>query len=444
MKATLLLASLAIASVVSAAGQVFFEETFSDSNWQDRWTISTTKDDLGVFALSSGTFYADKDYAQGLQTSQDARFYSISAPFTSVVDNSKDDLIVQYTVKQEVNQECGGSYIKLLPEGFDAHTFNGDSEYAIMFGPDVCGTQNRVHVIFHHNGKNFLTKKEFPVPKDTKTHLYRLTVHPDQKYSLQIDGDVKADRVALEDHWDVYAPRMIADPNDKKPADWVEEEHVVDESHKKPENYDQIPRTIPDPEAKQPEDWDAEADGDWEVPVVDNPEFEEWEPKMMVNPAYKGEWKPSEIPNPQFKEDPTLAHYRIGGVGLDLWQVNSGSIFDDFVVTTDKAVADKYLGRWKENNAKEKELVAEIEAKAAKEKEAKEKEAKEKEEAEKLEGDARAAADNTFGKKEDVEAADGEDKKNNKDKKKIDSDGFDELDELDDDEQPEQNRHDEL
>jgi hypothetical protein len=46
------------------------------------------------------------------------------------------------------------------------------------------------------------------------------------------------------------------------------------------------------------------------------------------------------------------------------------------VVTTDKAVASKYLGRWKENNVMEKELVAEIEAKAAKEKEAIDKEAK--------------------------------------------------------------------
>ncbi|OAQ32726.1 Calreticulin-domain-containing protein [Linnemannia elongata AG-77] len=420
MKATLLLASFAIATVVSAAGQVFFEETFSDSNWQNRWTTSSTKDDLGVFALSSGTFYANKDYAQGLQTSQDARFYSISAPFTSVVDNSKDDLIVQYTVKQEVNQECGGSYLKLLPEGFDAKTFNGDSEYAIMFGPDVCGAQNRVHVIFHHEGKNYLTKQEFPVPKDTKTHLYRLTVHPDQKYSLLIDGDIKADHVSLEEHWDVYAPRTIADPNDKKPADWVEEEHIVDESHKKPDNYDQIPKTIPDPEAKRPDEWDEEFDGEWEAPEIDNPDFEVWEAKMIPNPAFKGEWKPAEIPNPDFQEYPSLAHYRIGGIGLDLWQVNSGSIFDDIVVTTDKEVADRYLGQWKENFAMEEKLVAEIEAKTAKEKEEKEKEAKEKEEMMKAEAEAKVAEE-----------------------EKVATDGFDELDESDE-EQPDQNHHDEL
>ncbi|KAF9156586.1 hypothetical protein BG015_003886 [Linnemannia schmuckeri] len=98
-----------------------------------------------------------------------------------------------------------------------------------MFGPGVCGVQNRVHAIFHHDRKNYLTKKEFPVLKDTKTRLYRLTVHPDQKYSLLIDG--------------------------------IEEEHILDEIHKKPENYDQIPQTLPNPEAKQPEEWDEEADG---------------------------------------------------------------------------------------------------------------------------------------------------------------------------------------
>ncbi|KAF9126473.1 hypothetical protein BGW39_006593 [Mortierella sp. 14UC] len=294
-------------------------------------------------------------------------------------------------------------------------TFNGESEYAIMFGPDVCGAQNRGHVIFHHNGKNFLTKKEFPVPKDTKTHLYRLTVHPDQKPIVSSWRTIGT----------FYAPRSIADPNAKKPAGWVDEERIVDESHKKPENYNQIPRTIPDPEATQPEDWDTEADGDWEAP-------REWEPKMIVNHAYKGEWKAANIPNLKSKEDPHLAHYRIGGVGLDLWQVKSGPIFDDIMVTTDKVVADKYLGQWKEKNVREKELVAEIEAKAAKEKEFKDNEEKEREVKEKAEaeGDGKAGTENTFKVAEDVEAAGGGVENKGK-KKKVESDGFDELDDLD-------------
>ncbi|KAG0308881.1 hypothetical protein BGZ98_006379 [Dissophora globulifera] len=375
MKATLLLASLAIAAVASAAGQTYLEETFSDSNWEDRWTTSSSRDDLGKFALSSGGFHADKDYNQGLQTTEDHRFYSISTPFSEVADNSKEDLIVQYTVKQEIAQECGGSYVKLLPEGFDAKTFNGDSEYAIMFGPDVCGPDNRIHVIFNYKGKNYLTKKTHPVPRDNKTHLYRLTVHPDQKYSLTVDGDVVSDHVAIEEHWDIYAPRTIPDPNETKPEDWVDAKEILDPEHVKPENYDDVPQYIPDPEAVQPEDWDVEADGDWEAPEIPNPDFEQWTPKFIPNPEYIGEWEAKEIANPDFKEDSELAHYKIGGLGLDLWQVKGGSIFDDVIVTSDAEVADKFLNNWKENAVKEKEIVAALDAQKEKELAAKREEA---------------------------------------------------------------------
>jgi len=335
-------------------------------------------------------------------TAEDHRFYQISTPFSTVADNSKEDLIVQYTVKQEVNQECGGSYVKLLPEGFDARTFNGDSEYSIMFGPDVCGPENRVHVIFNYKGKNYLTKKEFPSPKDSKTHIYRLTVHPDQKYSLHIDGETKVDHVSLEDHWDLYQPRTVSDPNEVKPADWVDVKEIEDVTHVKPENYDSIPRYIADPEATQPEDWDTEADGDWEAPEIANPDFEEWVPKFIANPAYQGEWKAAEIPNPEFKEDLDLAHYKIGGLGLDLWQVKSGSIFDDFVVTSDASVADKYLDQWKTLFAEEKEVVAAFDAQIEKEKEEAKKKAEE-EAAAKKEEDEKAVKDELDEEEDEVE-----------------------------------------
>lgn len=289
-------------------------------------------------------------------------------------------------MKQEVAQECGGSYLKLLPEGYDAKTFNGDSEYAIMFGPDMCGPDNRVHIIFTYKGKNYLTKEHYSVPKDSMTHFYRLTVHPDQKYSFVIDGEVKADHIALEKHWDVYPPSTIADPEDKKPEDWVDVKEIDDPTHVKPDNYDEIPRYIADPDATQPEDWDPESDGDWEAAEIPNPDFEEWTPKFIPNPDYKGEWKAKEIPNPEFKEDPELAHYKIGGLGLDLWQVKSGSIFDDIIVTSDTEVADKYLNQWKKNFEEEKVIKAELDAKKQKEEAAakeKEKEASEADESDK-------------------------------------------------------------
>lgn len=43
------------------------------------------------------------------------------------------------------------------------------------------------------------------------------------------------------------------------------------------QDYDK-PQHIPDPEAKKPEDWDDEIDGEWEPPMIDNPEY-----KVMKN-----------------------------------------------------------------------------------------------------------------------------------------------------------------
>jgi len=33
------------------------------------------------------------------------------------------------------------------------------------------------------------------------------------------------------------------------------------------------PQNIPDPDAKKPDDWDDEIDGEWEPPMIDNPEY---------------------------------------------------------------------------------------------------------------------------------------------------------------------------
>ena len=47
----------------------------------------------------------------------------------------------------------------------------------------------------------------------------------------------------------------IADPDDTQPEDWEKPEHIAD------------------PDAEKPDDWDDDMDGDWEPPMVDNPEY---------------------------------------------------------------------------------------------------------------------------------------------------------------------------
>ena len=47
-----------------------------------RWVESTHKGaEAGKFVLSAGKFFGDADKDKGLQTSQDAKFYALSAEF---------------------------------------------------------------------------------------------------------------------------------------------------------------------------------------------------------------------------------------------------------------------------------------------------------------------------------------------------------------------------
>ncbi|KAI8643013.1 Calreticulin family-domain-containing protein [Parasitella parasitica] len=339
MKIPTIATILGLATIVSA--EVFLQETFSDGEgWKDRWTTSGHREDLGKVEVSPGKWFADEAYNAGLRTTEDYRFYAISTKIPKPFNNKDKDLVIQFDVKNEQDIDCGGSYLKIFGD-LDPKTFNGDSQYNIMFGPDICGPKAMVHAIFNYNGVNHDLKKSVSAPKDTLTHTYTLVVKPDQTYEISIDGKNKAEGSLLED-WDFLPPKTIKDPNASKPDDWVEEATIVDETDVKPDNYDDIPEFIPDPNASKPEDWDDDMDGDWEPPSIANPEYQgEWSPKMIPNPLYKGEWVHPEIDNPEYKVDNEIYAYDFANVGIDVWQVKSGSIFDNIMITDDIKEAKK-------------------------------------------------------------------------------------------------------
>lgn len=264
MRISSAVAALGMAALVSA--EVYLHETFSDGEaWKDRWTLSTHREDLGKLEVSPGKWFADEDKSAALRTTEDYRFYALSTPVKPFTNKDKD-YVVQFDVKNDQSIDCGGSYIKLFPEaGFDPKTFNGESQYNIMFGPDFCGSKAMVHAILNYNGKNHDLKKTVSAPNDVYTHTYTLIVKPDQTYQILVDGEEKAAGALLED-WDFLAPKTIKDPNAKKPEDWVDEAEIDDPEDKKPEGWDDIPEFIADPEAEKPEDWDDDMDGDWEAP----------------------------------------------------------------------------------------------------------------------------------------------------------------------------------
>jgi len=377
-------ASFLAVVAASASGKVYFKEDFNDAGWAQRWTVSDMggkpAGDLGEWKHTAGEYYGDAS-DKGIQTSQDARFYGVSAKMSEPFTNKDKELVIQLSVKHEQELDCGGAYIKLMGS-MDQATFSGSTPYQVMFGPDICGYSNRkTHAIFHYPPKNenLLIKDELKVETDKLSHLYTLVVKPDNSYEVFID--LKSVRAGtLESGWDFLLPNEIKDPAISKPADWVDEKKIPDPEDKKPDGYDDIPAEIADPDAKKPDDWDDEEDGDWEAPNVDNPEYRgPWKPKMIDNPAYKGEWVHPMVLNPDYKEDPEL-HVRCKDythVGFELWQVKSGTLFDDIIVTDSfdeaKAYAEKTFTK---KAGPEKEMYdAAEEARKAKDKEERDKNA---------------------------------------------------------------------
>merc|ERR1712037_911917 len=179
------------------------------------------------------------------------------------------------------------------------------------------------------------------------SHLYRLVVKPDNTVRVEIDEEQIYDGSIKED-WEVLKPKEISDPADKKPDDWTDESMIDDPEDKKPDDWVEEKRIV-DSDAKKPDDCDDEEDGEWEAPMKDNPAYKgDWYGKRISNPAYKGIWEAKKIANPEYEDDDQVYKYDdFGFLGFDLWQVKGGTIFDNIIITDDKAEADAFLQKWK-------------------------------------------------------------------------------------------------
>nr|XP_011748130.1 calreticulin-3 [Macaca nemestrina] len=176
-----------------ALATVYFQEEFLDGeHWRNRWVQSTNDSRFGHFRLSSGKFYGHKEKDKGLQTTQNGRFYAISARFKPFSNKGKT-LVIQYTVKHEQKMDCGGGYIKVFPADVDQKNLNGKSQYYIMFGPDICGFDiKKVHVILHfknqyHENKKLIRCKVTAL--DWEKHFLDASASKQSDWNGELDGD---------------------------------------------------------------------------------------------------------------------------------------------------------------------------------------------------------------------------------------------------------------
>uniref|UniRef100_A0A8C1KA63 Calnexin n=1 Tax=Cyprinus carpio TaxID=7962 RepID=A0A8C1KA63_CYPCA len=372
--------------------------------FSSRWVLSQAKKD-GIdeeIAKYDGKWEVEemKDTKlpgdKGLVLKSKAKHHAISALLLRPFTFDTKPLIVQYEVNFQTGIDCGGAYVKLLAQtpDLDLEEFVDKTPYTIMFGPDKCGEDYKLHFIFRHKNPKTGEFEEKHAKKpdadlrtyytDKKTHLYTLVLNPDNSFEILIDQTVVNSGSLLNDMTPpINPPAEIEDPDDHKPEDWDERPKIQDPDSVKPEDWDEdAPAKIPDedavkpdgwldeepeyigdPDALKPEDWDEDMDGEWEAPqipnpicetapgcgpwerpMIDNPNYKgKWKPPMIDNPNYQGVWKPRKIPNPDFFED--LHPFRMtpfSAVGLELWSMSSDIFFDNFFVTSDRTVAERW------------------------------------------------------------------------------------------------------
>lgn len=340
--------------------KVFFSETFGEG-WESRWTLSKWKDSdkekMGKWTTSAGTYFKDESEDRGLRTAEIMKFYGIAASFESFSNDGKE-LVIQYQAKYEKELMCGGGYLKIGPRQDDLTTFGEPTPYNIMFGPDQCNTEKRTHLIFTYKGKPFKKKTEMPFKQEGEgfSHLYRLVLKPDNTVRVEVDQE-KLYEGSLYDEWEMLPARTIPDPEDKKPADWIDDPMMEDPEDKKPSDWVDE-KLIVATESEKPAEWDEDEDGEWEPPKIDNPAFKgAWTAKRISNPAFKGAWEARSIANPEFTGNTDLYKYEdFGFVGFDVWQVKGGTIFDNIIITDDVGEADAFATKWKVLSETEKEM----------------------------------------------------------------------------------------
>lgn len=371
-------------------GSVVMFEGFDDG-LRD-WHLSANPKFSGTWKVTTPSALPGILGDTGLVVSSPAQHHAIFRPFQ--LDNTGKNLVLQYEVKLQKVHECGGAYLKLVAEseGISPSQFDNETPYIIMFGPDKCGSNNKVHFILRHQNprsgeweeKHLTNPPTFPV--DLKTHLYTLIIRQDNTFEILIDNKSVREGSLFEAFSpSINPPTEIDDPEDVKPDDWEDDARIPDPNAVKPEDWDEsAPAKIPDPEdvkpedwlddeplripapaAKQPDNWDEDEDGEWQLPYMPNPKCASgkcgtWQPRMISNPAYKGKWlppmidnprykgvwKPRQIPNPNYFEDPQPSNLpRIAGLGIELWTMQDGIMFDNFFVGHDIAAAADYAER---------------------------------------------------------------------------------------------------
>lgn len=230
------------------------------------------------------------------------------------------------------------------------------------------------------------------------TTLYTLIIEADSSFEILVNRESVRKGSLLEDFDPpVNPPLTIPDPAEKQPEWWDDREMIADPFAIEPVDWNKgVPEFIPDLSAKQPEGWLAdeplfikdanavkpdswtdEIDGEWlhptipnskctigcgkwTAPLIRNPLHKgKWTPPLIKNPKYQGPWSPKQIPNPDYFHDLTPNRFPpISAVGIEVWSLEGGLLFDNILLTHDRQTAKDFAeATWVKKNGHEREAM---------------------------------------------------------------------------------------
>lgn len=181
----------------------YFDDSNPMTNWHTFWKSSKALGDDGLLKYRGGWNVDVPDFEvfkgdKGLIALNEARLHGMATilPKLFKTMDEQDGLVFQYEVKLQNGLECGGAYVKLLLADDEsekvkvmsidsADEFSNETPYVIMFGPDKCGDNNRIHLIIKDEDDNEHHLRDPPLAKTDRilSTLYTLNIKKDGHFA---------------------------------------------------------------------------------------------------------------------------------------------------------------------------------------------------------------------------------------------------------------------
>lgn len=350
-----------------------FYDNFTDPFVLKRWIPSRNISYDGKWTNDLSYPLQGRRHEKGLVINDKAKSHIISQILPAPIYHMNEPIVIQYEVRAQLTYHCFKSLLRVHTKTFDPFHQTNKTHGTIEFGPQHTNKKTRAILNFYttdKDGKEVAHKleKEIRVPYDEIPHLYTLIIRPDNTFEYMIDAMSFMNGTFTHSFKiPVVEPRLIDDPTDSKPADWVDNEFYPDPNARKPDDWDENepemipnprylnppfgweenePEKIPDPKDKAPDDWNEFMFGEYKPKMIRNPKCRvgcgkykppmiknkkykgKWSPPMLRDPKYKGPWAPRKITNPKFTHEYNYSLPGITGFSFNIW-----SAYHDVLVT---------------------------------------------------------------------------------------------------------------